>query len=494
MIFDLQLGAANDDGGRDGLTLLLFQTAGPLITDAPNRVHARALPENPEELVRVSLTTSEAVGRVCFAGILRDMTDKVSNGSDENLCQRHGAPIFPGLRAVAGRRAARPAGAVVHAGAAGGDRPGAATWNVKCAALVSSSWPRWPVGKSGRRYPPRRPNAWPRSVPRPPRIRRGRPARTWARCASAGAPPTARRASFEERRPTRQPDRRWAGVAGARGRNAPASIAAPAPAFECEGVGRRRASPVGALAGGLGGGGGGPPSPPNERCIQRPSAYARRRRVGLRRQRRHDGLSGRRARGGCGCGARRSRLVLRPAARVASRRGFPCVRRPGARFSRRGHERMALPDDPRRAHPARVRPRSSSTHAGQGVRRTAPLRRRSAVCVGPLHSRTAFARLLAGRRLPRATLPVRKLRRGAAMKLRTGRSRATDRKRPSCWSARRSGAGRSRRRPPRACKSTARPRRSGSTRRFRSRHAGAVARSPAPRSPGVRSTAPRCAR
>jgi hypothetical protein len=93
MIFDLELDAAADDGGRAGLTLLVFQTAGPLVRDAPNRVHARALPDDPLDPVRLSLTTSEAVGRVCFAAILRDMTDKVSNSSGE-ICAGVTAPPF----------------------------------------------------------------------------------------------------------------------------------------------------------------------------------------------------------------------------------------------------------------------------------------------------------------------------------------------------------------------------------------------------------------
>ena len=92
-VFDLDLGAASDDGGRAGLTLLLFQTSGPGADGGSVPVLARALP--PEGTpARVALPTGDAVGRVCFAGLVRDTTGKVSNSADREACVDTTAPPF----------------------------------------------------------------------------------------------------------------------------------------------------------------------------------------------------------------------------------------------------------------------------------------------------------------------------------------------------------------------------------------------------------------
>lgn len=94
--FDLTLGVADDDGGRDDLTLLVFQTSGPAANDASVQVLARALPAAGES-ARVELPTGDAVGRICFAGLVRDTTGKVSNSADRQACvETTATPFFRG--------------------------------------------------------------------------------------------------------------------------------------------------------------------------------------------------------------------------------------------------------------------------------------------------------------------------------------------------------------------------------------------------------------
>jgi hypothetical protein len=113
-VFDVDLGAADDDGGRDGLTLLLFQTSGRPAGDAGGasvQVLARALPA-PGTSARVELPTNEAVGRVCFAGLVRDTTGRVSNSADREACVETTAPpFFRGCSIGGGGGGAAPGGA-----------------------------------------------------------------------------------------------------------------------------------------------------------------------------------------------------------------------------------------------------------------------------------------------------------------------------------------------------------------------------------------------
>ena len=92
-VFDLDLGAASDDGGRDNLTLLLFQTSGPGASDASVPVLARALPPEAQS-ASVALPTGDSVGRICFAGLVRDTTGKVSSSADRQACVETTAPPF----------------------------------------------------------------------------------------------------------------------------------------------------------------------------------------------------------------------------------------------------------------------------------------------------------------------------------------------------------------------------------------------------------------
>jgi MYXO-CTERM domain-containing protein len=92
-VFDFDLAPASDDGGRDGLTLIVFQTAGPGVTGMSVPVSTRALPPEgtrPE----VKLPVDEAAGHVCFAALVRDMTGKTSSGGAQEVCADTTRPPF----------------------------------------------------------------------------------------------------------------------------------------------------------------------------------------------------------------------------------------------------------------------------------------------------------------------------------------------------------------------------------------------------------------
>jgi len=89
-VFDLQLGAADDDGGRASLALMVFQTAGPQV-QGPVQVLNRPMPAGP---VRIGLPISAAVGHVCFSAQAPDLTGKVSASAQKEVCVETTAPPF----------------------------------------------------------------------------------------------------------------------------------------------------------------------------------------------------------------------------------------------------------------------------------------------------------------------------------------------------------------------------------------------------------------
>jgi MYXO-CTERM domain-containing protein len=106
-VFDLQLGEASDDGGAEGLSLLLFQTKGPRLSQQmPVPLPARAWPQGSAAgHVQVRLVTELGVGDVCFAGVVRDTTGALSAGGDVEACVRTTAPPFFRGCSVAGNSA-----------------------------------------------------------------------------------------------------------------------------------------------------------------------------------------------------------------------------------------------------------------------------------------------------------------------------------------------------------------------------------------------------
>lgn len=91
-VFDLELGTADDDGGRDSLALMVFQTAGRNAL-GPVPVWNRPL---PAEVARIALPASQAVGHVCFSAQLRDLTGKVSSGFNQTCVETTAPPFFRG--------------------------------------------------------------------------------------------------------------------------------------------------------------------------------------------------------------------------------------------------------------------------------------------------------------------------------------------------------------------------------------------------------------
>lgn len=93
MVFDLALGPAEDDGGRGGLTLVVFQTAGGNVDGGSIPVLSTALPAAGTK-VQVRLPVASATGHVCFAAFVRDLTGKTSGGGAASVCVETTAPPF----------------------------------------------------------------------------------------------------------------------------------------------------------------------------------------------------------------------------------------------------------------------------------------------------------------------------------------------------------------------------------------------------------------
>ncbi len=90
-VFDLTLGDAADDGGRDALTLIVFETSGPGVdSGAPVPVLVERIPAAGQH---VSITKTDLVGHVCFAAIVQDLTGNPST-SGAPVCVDTVAPPF----------------------------------------------------------------------------------------------------------------------------------------------------------------------------------------------------------------------------------------------------------------------------------------------------------------------------------------------------------------------------------------------------------------
>jgi hypothetical protein len=105
MAFTLSLAPADDDGGRAGLTLVVFQTAGSAasLDGGSVPVLSTAMPTAGETVV-VKLPVSDATGHVCFAAIARDLTGKISSSGATTVCAETTAPpFFRGCAVAPGR-------------------------------------------------------------------------------------------------------------------------------------------------------------------------------------------------------------------------------------------------------------------------------------------------------------------------------------------------------------------------------------------------------
>ena len=94
--FELELGQAEDDGRRDALSLVVFQTRGPAVDpNAPTPVHVGHFPA-PGESVRIYDAVERTTGDVCFAALARDSTGLVSSGGAEHCVATVEPPFFKG--------------------------------------------------------------------------------------------------------------------------------------------------------------------------------------------------------------------------------------------------------------------------------------------------------------------------------------------------------------------------------------------------------------
>jgi hypothetical protein len=114
LVFELSLAPASDDGGRDGLRLVIFQTSGSGVdVDAGSvPVQTMAMPA-VGKTAEVKLPVSDATGHVCFAAIARDLTGKISNGGSHAACVDTIAPPFFRGCAVAPDASRRDRGVVL---------------------------------------------------------------------------------------------------------------------------------------------------------------------------------------------------------------------------------------------------------------------------------------------------------------------------------------------------------------------------------------------
>lgn len=93
MTFDFGLGAADDDGGRESLALMVFQTQGSQLTDgAPKLVALRGWPEDSK--AHIELPVDGATGHVCFAAAARDLLDRISATASAEHCVELAEPPF----------------------------------------------------------------------------------------------------------------------------------------------------------------------------------------------------------------------------------------------------------------------------------------------------------------------------------------------------------------------------------------------------------------
>jgi hypothetical protein len=91
--FDVALGDVSDDAPRELLTLVVFQTAGPTQSGGPEPVLAARVPARGEA-VRVDRAIDDAVGRVCFAALVRDSLGRTSGSPSQETCVTTVRPPF----------------------------------------------------------------------------------------------------------------------------------------------------------------------------------------------------------------------------------------------------------------------------------------------------------------------------------------------------------------------------------------------------------------
>lgn len=90
--FELALGLASDDTGREGLALRVFQISG----DRTDQVLLRPLPATSATL---ELAVGLATGPVCFSAQVQDLTGKTSDARGQSCVETTAPPFFRGCAA-----------------------------------------------------------------------------------------------------------------------------------------------------------------------------------------------------------------------------------------------------------------------------------------------------------------------------------------------------------------------------------------------------------
>lgn len=92
--FDLDLGSISDDLAPSLLSVIVFETRGPSSGSDPEQIAVKPMPKN--RTVRVERPAAGGQ-TVCFAAVVRDLTNRVSGGGDEEVCvETTELPFFDG--------------------------------------------------------------------------------------------------------------------------------------------------------------------------------------------------------------------------------------------------------------------------------------------------------------------------------------------------------------------------------------------------------------
>ncbi|NRA35466.1 MAG: hypothetical protein HRU17_19225 [Polyangiaceae bacterium] len=93
--FLISLSPADDDGGRENLTLQIFQSRGPRIR-SPSSLGHLPLPASGDPAI-VNLALNDAIGEVCFAAQVLDLRGQTSTSLSQEVCVTTvGPPFFYG--------------------------------------------------------------------------------------------------------------------------------------------------------------------------------------------------------------------------------------------------------------------------------------------------------------------------------------------------------------------------------------------------------------
>ena len=93
--FLISLSTASDDGGRENLTLQIFQSKGPRLS-SPQSLGHLPVPA-PGDPAIVNLALDDAIGEVCFAAQVLDLLGQTSTSLSQEVCVTTvGPPFFYG--------------------------------------------------------------------------------------------------------------------------------------------------------------------------------------------------------------------------------------------------------------------------------------------------------------------------------------------------------------------------------------------------------------